>query len=146
MYCHVCGICVTNKTGFGFYDRIYWTFIQLVTRSHKSLSDTLSSSSDWTIREYYSDFQRTVNYFWVRPQHRKHLLQLRFCCCMRVLRAVPRNWSTLLLVAYFLRSWLPSLSRALCLHVTVLITTCSTRALIEISHSTYKVRTQEQKE
>jgi hypothetical protein len=29
---------VTKKTGFGFDDRIYWTFIQLVTIFHKSLS------------------------------------------------------------------------------------------------------------
>jgi hypothetical protein len=40
---------VTNKTGIGFYDRIYWTFIQLVTTVHISLSDALSSSSDWTL-------------------------------------------------------------------------------------------------
>jgi hypothetical protein len=31
------GVCVSYKTGFGFDDRIYWTFIQLVT-FHKSLS------------------------------------------------------------------------------------------------------------
>jgi hypothetical protein len=42
-------VCVTNKTGFGFYNRMYWTFIQLATTVHKSLSDTLSSSSDWTL-------------------------------------------------------------------------------------------------
>jgi hypothetical protein len=48
---------VTNKTGFGFDDRIYWIFMQLVTTVHKPLSDTLSSSSDWTLHGYYSDFQ-----------------------------------------------------------------------------------------
>jgi hypothetical protein len=47
-YCHVSGVCVTNKTGFGFDGRIYWTFIQLVTPVHKSVSDTLTSS-DWTL-------------------------------------------------------------------------------------------------
>jgi hypothetical protein len=56
LYRHVPGVCVTNKTGSGFDDQIYWTFIQLVTTFHKSPSDTLSSS-DWTLHGNYSDFQ-----------------------------------------------------------------------------------------
>jgi hypothetical protein len=47
---------MTNKTGFGFDDRICWTFIQLDTTVHPSLSDILSSS-DWTLHWNYSDFQ-----------------------------------------------------------------------------------------
>jgi hypothetical protein len=26
VYCHVSGVCVANKMGFGFDDGIYWTF------------------------------------------------------------------------------------------------------------------------
>jgi hypothetical protein len=54
---YIAGICVTNPMGFGFDDRIYWIFIQLVAPVHISLSDALSSSSDWTLHWNYSDFQ-----------------------------------------------------------------------------------------
>jgi hypothetical protein len=56
-YCHVPAVCVTNKTGFGFDDRIYWAVIRLVTTVHISLFDTLSSSSDWTLHWNYSEVQ-----------------------------------------------------------------------------------------
>jgi hypothetical protein len=42
---------------FGFDVAIYWTFIPLVTTVQKSLADTLSSSSEWTLHVNYSDFK-----------------------------------------------------------------------------------------
>jgi hypothetical protein len=56
-YFHVSEGCVTNKMSFGFNDRIYWTFIQLVRTAHRSLSDTLSSSFDWTLRWNCPNYQ-----------------------------------------------------------------------------------------
>jgi hypothetical protein len=52
--------------------------------------------------------------------HRKHLLRHWFYCCVRVLRPLPRNGSTLLLVAYLLRACLPRRSLAMGLYVTIL--------------------------
>jgi hypothetical protein len=48
---------VTYKTGFGFDDRIYWTFMQLGTTFHKLLSSTGHSRLLTTLLWNYSDFQ-----------------------------------------------------------------------------------------
>jgi hypothetical protein len=48
---------VTNKTGFGFDDGIYWTFIRLVITVHISLPDKLPSFSGWPLHWKHSDFQ-----------------------------------------------------------------------------------------
>jgi hypothetical protein len=37
-YCQILGVYLTYKTGYGFDDRIYWSFIQFVTSFHRSLS------------------------------------------------------------------------------------------------------------
>jgi hypothetical protein len=93
---HVSGVCVTDKTGFGFDDRIYWTFIQLITTVHRSVT---LSSSDWTLQWNYFDFQLNC-YCWllvtwprVGPEHMKHIRcpamdicephrKHLFCCCI----------------------------------------------------------------
>jgi hypothetical protein len=49
------------------------------------------------------------------------LFQYRFYCCVRVLRVLLRNGSTLLLVTYLLLACLPCCFLAMGLHVTVLI-------------------------
>jgi hypothetical protein len=106
---------------------------------------TVSSSSDWTLHWNYSDFQLNCQLLlaprytciasgrataqktyqlpsnWYMRTHRKHLLRHRFYCCVHVLRALPRNGSTLLSVAYLLRACLPSRSLAMDLHVTISI-------------------------
>jgi hypothetical protein len=43
MYRHVLGVCVTNKTGFGFDDRIYRTFVYFLQhfKNHYLRLDTL---------------------------------------------------------------------------------------------------------
>jgi hypothetical protein len=84
MYCYISEVCVTNKTSFGFDDRIYWTFIQQVTTVHKSLSDTLSSSSDWTLSTsdhtsllHYSVVLRPV--FWLCPLTENTIFSCQEC-------------------------------------------------------------------
>jgi hypothetical protein len=67
------------------------------------------------------NIHRLATYICANP-HRKHLLQHRFYCCVRVLRVLPRNWSTLLLVAYLLWTSLPRRSLATDLHVTLSFT------------------------
>jgi hypothetical protein len=54
-YCHLSEVYVTNKTGFGFDGRIYWTFLQLVTTVHKLLSVHSTGTiltSVWTDRNW----------------------------------------------------------------------------------------------
>jgi hypothetical protein len=51
--------------------------------------------------------------------HRKHLLQHLLYCCVRVLRALPSNISTLLLVAYLSQAGLPSCCLAMGICFTI---------------------------
>jgi hypothetical protein len=49
------GVCVTNKTGFGFDDRIYWTFPQTSYNiSQITTFDWTFSTSDHTALTHYS--------------------------------------------------------------------------------------------
>jgi hypothetical protein len=60
-YCHMSRVAWLIRRFLWYNDRIYWTFVQVVTRAHKSLSDTLSSSSDWTLHRTILTSNRTVN-------------------------------------------------------------------------------------
>jgi hypothetical protein len=84
------------------------------------------SHCDWRLASLYIDSGRTTaqkTHFawqWIYGNpNRKHLLRHRFYCCLRVLRTLPRNGSTLFLVPYSLRACLPSRSLAMGLYVTV---------------------------
>jgi hypothetical protein len=50
-YCHVLGVCVTYKTGFGFDDRISWTFIQLFQLNCQLLVASRYTASDRTTQQ-----------------------------------------------------------------------------------------------
>jgi hypothetical protein len=110
------------------------------------LTDTLSSCYGWTLHWSCSGFQLNgsvwASHYIITASCRMtaqkrnllpsngymhtHIENLShkhwFCCCVHVLWALPRNGSTLLLVAYLLRVCLPSHSLAMGrLHVTLYI-------------------------
>jgi hypothetical protein len=63
-YCHVLGVCVTYKTGFGFDDRIYWT---LFTTCHNISQIAIF---DWTLST--SDHTTLIHYSWSKSKSKSH--------------------------------------------------------------------------
>jgi hypothetical protein len=131
-YCHVSRVCVTIKTGVGFDDRINCSFIQPVTTLHKSLSDTLSSSSDWTLHGNYCDAQLkysvVLHQFWSElrltvPSYNSPALTPREIPSSVVKNACLlvryRAMDVLLLKAYASRMWLPSRCQAMGIYITI---------------------------
>jgi hypothetical protein len=77
-YCHVSGVYVTNKTGSGFIDWIYWTFIQLLQQFTNHYLTHCRLLPPWhsTGTLLTSNWIVYCIVIWPRvgPQHRKHPL------------------------------------------------------------------------
>jgi hypothetical protein len=66
-YCPVFGVCVTYKTGFGFDDRLYLTFINLLQHftKHYFRLDTLDFLPHYTIQLLYLNGQLLLAYCYI---------------------------------------------------------------------------------
>jgi hypothetical protein len=90
LYCHVWGVCMTNITGSGFDDRIYWHFFTITISNNSSQSlvsyDMLHSLLDYECLLFYYDWLgsdlRTVRFY---------------CDCLE--RRLSYDWIVLLFTA-----------------------------------------------
>jgi hypothetical protein len=129
-----CSSMILPHPGFAWLIRRGLTSVQLVTTVHKSLSDTLSSSSDWTLHCDYSDFQLnsvvlpqfSFSFLHISLSH-SVLLQLlgtgptenTVFCCQECVLARYLVMDVLLLRAYALGMCLPRRFLAMYICVTI---------------------------